>query len=308
VPRAAEPARKVRRLVGGAARSEPTGLPALENPGRDTPGEFQPIRQLRAHEYVAEQIRRHILLHLIMPGEPLPTERELVATFKVGRPTIQHAIMLLAADGLVEARRGRNGGTFVTAPARDDSALNDLIQRVAMRTQEITDLLDYRRLIEPAIAEQAAIRRRAADVRAMSSALARMGEARHEAEYMREDTLFHIAVARAGRNPIFSRVVEEIRLGLNDAMTLLPESEAWHQWIDVEHDSLLEAIEARDGATARHAMEIHVESAERGLRALVRALERRTLGIVRRERTGRVTSRTAAGVTSGLQRRKGRER
>lgn len=279
--RASDPARE----LGPSADADGAGPAMRGGRGRlgiDAASEFRPIRQLRAHEYVAEQIRRHIALHLIMPGEPLPTERELVATFKVGRPTIQHAITLLAADGLVEGRRGRNGGTFVIAPGRDDAAVNELIQRVALRTQEITDLLDYRRLIEPAIAEQAATRRRAEDLRAMAAALARMGAARHEAEYMREDTLFHIALARAGRNAIFTRVVEEIRLGLGDAMTLLPESDLWHHWIDAEHDSLLEAIEARDGTAARAAMVAHVESAEQGLRALVRALERRPLGIGRK--------------------------
>ena len=59
------------------------------------PVSFDPIQQLRAHEYVAEQIRRHIALRLVGPGEALPSERELAAMFGVGRPTIQHAMRLL---------------------------------------------------------------------------------------------------------------------------------------------------------------------------------------------------------------------
>src|SRR5256885_10996226 len=47
---------------------------------------FERIQQLRAHEYVAEQIRRHISLRLIKPGESLPAERELASMFGVGRP------------------------------------------------------------------------------------------------------------------------------------------------------------------------------------------------------------------------------
>ena len=72
------------------------------------------VQQLRAHEYVAEQIRRHIGLRLIQPGEALPSERELASLFGVGRPTIQHALRLLEAGRLVEARRGRltGGGVF----------------------------------------------------------------------------------------------------------------------------------------------------------------------------------------------------
>jgi len=37
---------------------------------------FDPIQQLRAHEYVAEQIRRHIALRLVAPGESLPSEND----------------------------------------------------------------------------------------------------------------------------------------------------------------------------------------------------------------------------------------
>src|ERR1700746_3955743 len=49
---------------------------------------FERIRQVRAHEYVAEQIRRHIALRLIKPGEALPAERELAGMFGVGGPSI----------------------------------------------------------------------------------------------------------------------------------------------------------------------------------------------------------------------------
>ena len=77
---------------------------------------FAPVTPLRAHEYVAEQIRRHITLHIVGPGQSLPTERELVEQFEVGRPTIQMALRLLEAEGLVETRRGRKGGTFVLGP------------------------------------------------------------------------------------------------------------------------------------------------------------------------------------------------
>src|SRR5579864_5986033 len=88
---------------------------------------FERIQQLRAHEYVAEQIRRHLSLRLIKPGEALPAERELATMFGVGRVTIQQALRLLEAAGLVEARRGRSGGTFVTQRGGDSLAADEMI-------------------------------------------------------------------------------------------------------------------------------------------------------------------------------------
>ena len=138
--------------------------------GSASPLRFERIHQLRAHEYVAEQIRRHIALRLVKPGEALPAERELAVMFGVGRPTIQHALRLLEAAGLVEARRGRTGGTFITRPEQDSLAADDLILRVMRHRKELEDLLLYRRVIEPAVARVAAATRRSADLTAMRRA------------------------------------------------------------------------------------------------------------------------------------------
>src|SRR5690348_3096557 len=155
---------------------------------------FERIQQLRAHEYVAEQIRRHISLRLIKPGESLPAERELAVMFGVGRPTIQNALRMLEAAGLVEARRGRSGGTFVTQLGNDSLAADELILRVMRHRKELEDLLQYRSLIEPPVARVAATARRNPDVTAMRKAIQGMVAATTEPEYMRHDTDFHIAV------------------------------------------------------------------------------------------------------------------
>jgi GntR family transcriptional repressor for pyruvate dehydrogenase complex len=236
---------------------------------------FERIHQVRAHEYVAEQIRRHIALRLIKPGEALPAERELAGMFGVGRPTIQHALRLLEADGLVEARRGRTGGTFITQRDQDQLAVDDLIVRVMRQRKELEDLLLYRRLIEPAVAGVAAGTRTAADLAAMRRAIRGMTDATSEPEYMRHDTDFHIAVAQATGNAFLTRAIEEIRMRLNDAMTLLPESDAWHKRISGEHEALLSAIERGQPEAAESLMQQHVANSEQGLRAVLAAIRRR---------------------------------
>jgi len=236
---------------------------------------FERIQPLRAHEYVAEQIRRHISLRLIQPGESLPAERELAVMFGVGRPTIQNALRLLEATGLVEARRGRNGGTFVSQRASDSMAADELIVRVMRNRKELEDLLQYRRVVEPAVARIAAGARRNVDVAAMRKAIRGMAAATTEPDYMRHDTDFHIAMARATGNTVLAQAIEEIRMKLNDAMTLLPESDTWHRRISREHEALLEAIERGDGESAEGLMEQHVANSEQSLRAVLAAIRRR---------------------------------
>jgi DNA-binding FadR family transcriptional regulator len=237
--------------------------------------EFEPIHQLRAHEYVAEQIRRHIALRLIGPGESLPSERDLAGMFGVGRPTIQHAIALLEADRLVEARRGRRGGTFVCKPPESADVLDELMARVLCRQPEIEELLVFRRAVEPRVAAQAARTRSSADVSAMSQAIASMSSATSEPEYMRHDTGFHLAVARATRNRFMLGAVEDTRMRLAEAMSLLPESATWHRRLSGEHEAVLAAVQERDAFAAEHAMNLHVAASEQGVRAVLAAISRR---------------------------------
>lgn len=243
--------------------------------GTTSPLAFEPIRQLRAHEYVAEQIRRHIALRLIRPGESLPSERELAVLFGVGRPTIQHAMRLLEADQLVEARRGRGGGTFVRGSAEDSGAAEELMTRVLRGRKELEELLVYRRLFEPVVAGEAARRHRRAHLTAMWRAVRGMDEATREPDYIASDTEFHIAVARATRNRFMEAAIEDIRLRMNDAMSLLPESDTWHRRLSGEHAAIIEAIESRDAEAAHAAMDLHCAASEQSVRALLGAISRR---------------------------------
>jgi GntR family transcriptional regulator, transcriptional repressor for pyruvate dehydrogenase complex len=236
---------------------------------------FKPIQQLRAHEYVVEQIRRHIALRLIAPGESLPSERELTAMFGVGRPTIQHALRLLEAERLVEARRGRRGGTFVSKPLEDGEVMDELIARLLRRREELEELLVYRRTLEPAISRLAAEARRQTDIGAMRRAIKAMAVAPSDPDYMRLDTEFHLAVAAATQNHYLRRAQEEIRLQLNDALSLLPDSETWHRRLSGEHEAIFEAIEARDPNAAQSATELHVDNSDRSVRAVLTAIRRR---------------------------------
>jgi len=83
------------------------------------------------------------------------------------------------------------------------------------------------------------------------------------------------AVAAATGNAFLTRAIEEIRMRLNDAMTLLPESDTWHTRMEGEHEALVEAIDGGDAETAETLMQEHVASSEQGLRAVLAAIRRR---------------------------------
>jgi DNA-binding FadR family transcriptional regulator len=153
--------------------------------------------------------------------------------------------------------------------------MDELVSRVLRQRPELEEVLAYRRVTEPRVAAEAARTRRPEDLAAMCGAVAGMAQPASEPDYMRHDTEFHLGIARATGNRFLLAAIEDIRLRLNDAMSLLPESDTWHRRLSGEHDAILAAIEARDTDGAEHAMDLHVAASELSLRAVMIAIKRR---------------------------------
>jgi GntR family transcriptional regulator, transcriptional repressor for pyruvate dehydrogenase complex len=237
--------------------------------------EFDRIHQMRAHEYVAEQIRRHIALRLVAPGEALPPEREMARMFGVGRPTIQHALRVLEAQRLVEARRGRFGGTFVLTPSADSEVRDEHLVRLMRQSRTLDELLEYRLLVEPLTARVAAESHSSGDIESMESVLRILGKPLPEAEYMRFDTEFHIAIAEATHNRYLKDAIIKIRAELNDALIFLPETDVWHSRLSQEHNEIFGGISESLPDAAESASRFHVTNSNRSILAVVAAVRRR---------------------------------
>jgi DNA-binding FadR family transcriptional regulator len=248
------------------------------------PVRFERIEQQRAHEYVAEQIRRQIILRLIPSGQALPPERDLAAMFGVGRATVQQAMRLLVDDHMIEGRRGKGGGNFVLGPGEDRSGMDTLLARLLRRRDRVEEALAYRRVVEPAAAGLAAGVRSQVDLRALVDTNAAAAAAEADVEFMQADTEFHLALAEAAGNRFFREAIERIRLELNDALIALPESHVWHERSALEHEAILQAVTDRDGAGAAAAMGTHIAHTGQSVEALLAALRPRG----RRRGRGRV--------------------
>src|SRR3954469_18464029 len=101
----------------GRAVSDRSGRRTEASPARAAI--FSPIgdegRALLVERRLAEAIRSGVLAN----GERLPTEAGLAQLFGVALVTAREALVALRGQGLVTTVRGRNGGSFVTAPSGD---------------------------------------------------------------------------------------------------------------------------------------------------------------------------------------------
>src|SRR3954469_14500210 len=108
---------------------------------RNTADLFSPVSVGRISEVIVEQMRILIREGKLVPGDRLPSERNLCERFGVSRVTVREALRVLEASGLVAVRVGARGGAFVTSPsqARLGEGLADLLQLSPLTAAEVTE-------------------------------------------------------------------------------------------------------------------------------------------------------------------------
>jgi DNA-binding FadR family transcriptional regulator len=216
-----------------------------------------PIKKTRVAEEVADRIRTLMLDGTFPPGEPLPSERHLAERFGVSRGSIRDALRTLETIGLLETRHGQ--GTF-PHELSVERLVAPLASVMAYRSDLQDELLDVRRMFEPAVARAAALRATDEDLTDLERILETQRQKLKSGQSaIAEDTAFHAILARATRN----RVVMSIMATLND---LLVESRTQSlrqkgrpaRSMD-GHEAVVAALRRRDAEGASQAMYNHID-------------------------------------------------
>ncbi|GHE76530.1 hypothetical protein GCM10017786_01980 [Amycolatopsis deserti] len=257
---------------GAGLVPEPVGL----NVSRLSPRAVAlPPPEVDVNRYVADLVRREIRLGLLPPGSALPSEREFAEMLGVGRTPVQLAFRQLRSEGLIEQRRGRNGGAFVRGASEDESRFQDVIAEAVRNRDEIRQAMEYRCLVEPVVARLASERRTAVELATLQAAHDELQNSPDDASFMRSDAVFHLVLAHITGNPFLVRGIEESRQCCHPALALLPESGAFHDATIAEHHEILAAVEAREAADAERAMRAHVERSMWSVQKLLSTLKER---------------------------------
>lgn len=217
---------------------------------------FAPLAGPGRSEQVEQRIREAIVLGLIPDGERLPRELELARQFKVAVSTVREALDALRSQGLVRTVRGREGGSFVTAP---DEGHRELIAgRLAEFSRaELHDLAQQ----FVAIGGQAAA---LAAARATPSQLVGLRAVTESINFDDDrsvrsgEGLFRLEVAALAQSPRL--VGEELRLQAEFGPVLwfaLSEQEC-RAGVRAAQVALVEALAARDASAARGIVDEHL--------------------------------------------------
>jgi GntR family transcriptional repressor for pyruvate dehydrogenase complex len=212
---------------------------------------FRPVEMRTAGERIAERLITAIALGEFEPGQRLPAERDLAITLGVSRTTVREALQRLQAGGYVVTRRGREGGTFIQAAAAAPPVSDEVLRRTLdPHWEELTELLDYRRLIEALIARTAAERRDPRDIAAIRAAVEQYAAAGQRRESRVADHALHQAIARATHNNRLVELSRDIRNAVGLGFDAEPFTPRMRPRALRQHPALAEAVIAGDAAHA----------------------------------------------------------
>lgn len=221
--------------------------------------DFEAIRRNKVYEEVARQIER-LILKKLQPGDKLPSERELAETLEVSRGSIRDAIRSLELLGLVEPRQG--AGTIVREVTAD-ALVNPLANMLVRQREQVVELLDFRKMLEPPLAGRAATHASSEEISELEEILERQEAKLNKGNLaIDEDSDFHYTVALASGNTVVLKLLDVLMDMLRDTRERSLQLAGRPQKSLAGHKRILGAIKRQDAEAATAAMRRHIEDVE----------------------------------------------
>lgn len=213
---------------------------------------------------IARELGRRIVAKTYAPGDLVEDENALAEKYQVSRSVIRDAVKILVGKGLLEVRRGI--GTRVR-PRDSWGLLDDDVlawhQSAPVSTDFFNQLLDVRRVIEPAAARWAAERADDESRQKIFEAAERMEQEKGSIEdFVMADALFHRAILRASNNEVLRSMEGVIFSALLSSIRLTNRDPRDNERSIPFHRAVAGAILDRDGDLAAARMSDHLEDSQ----------------------------------------------
>lgn len=212
---------------------------------------------------IRERLLRRIRSGEFAPGDPLPSERELMFAHKVGRPAIREAMQDLARMGLLEIRHGRRARVVAPSIGRMVDEIGETMRHfLANSPASLEHLKEARRLFELQMVRTAAQRRSTSDIARLRGLLQAQSDASGDLErFIARDGDFHREIAAIGGNPIFPALMEAMFKWLLVTYRGAVSVPGLEKLTLREHGQILDAIAAGDEEAAVKHMIDHLNRA-----------------------------------------------
>lgn len=219
------------------------------------------VQKTNLYKQIANQIQDLIDQGKLKHGDQLPPERELAEIFKVSRHPVREAIRTLEQKNILRSRVG--SGTYVIL--EDEPSVVEFIAKSIQREKEkLSDIFEFRRMLEPQIAGMAAENASQTDIKTISDILEDQRQATGDfEEFIGLDQAFHLSLAKAAGNSILPRIVERIIDILAESRAKYSQSSSRIKHSISGHQKILDAIRQSNPAKASQAMHSHLIEVEK---------------------------------------------
>jgi DNA-binding GntR family transcriptional regulator len=219
--------------------TERSSLPTFENDSAS-----------RAAGTVAETVRRWIISDILRPGDAV-TEEDLAARLGLSRTPIREGIARLEAEGLL--LRGKNRQLAVFRPSLED----------------LVEIYDIRRALEPVAARLAADHATPKDVEELREIYDRMHQAKGATRIQQHEE-FHWRLYEMAQRPRIAKFTHTLRLQSEPTLRLAIElaPEILNQ-ADREHRRMITLLRKRDAEGLQGLMTRHLQRTIDTLNALL---------------------------------------
>lgn len=218
----------------------------------------EPIRRRRLYQDVADRLSRAIIEGDIKAGEPLPSEREIMDAFGVGRTAVREALFALQTDGLVSLSSGRRPVVVEQAKSIMDK-LATPARQMLVKPDRLRQLQEARRLLEKSLARQAARTATAGQLAAIEDALKKNRAALGDRDaFVRTNMYFHVQIARACDNIFVDALLTAVSEWLDEHRRIAIKQSGAAELAYRRHEEIFEAIRTGDADAAEAVMEQHL--------------------------------------------------
>lgn len=219
---------------------------------------FKKIKAEPPSDKVRQEILRAVLSGRVKPGDRLPSEEVLAQQFGVSKTITRDALKSLKAVGLVEIRRGREGGAYIRK-SNAEQVRETLHTFLYLQHASTRELYDIRVMLEPEIASRAASAIDPETLEGLKRNVVAFGERLERGESTRDVEIeFHRMLARSLGNPFLSLIMESIFAFQTDFKKTLRLPSGFARDVYHEHESIFELVAARDSEGVRAKMLEHM--------------------------------------------------
>jgi len=219
------------------------------------------ITRERVSDQIKNILKQGILDGHFKPGDKLPPEVEIAKQYNVSKVSAREALREMESQGLIQKKRGVFGGSFVAEPG-SDKMVDVVSNSFLFGGVTVTDLAEFRQILEPGLARLAAKRRTDADLSAMEDCIRDIKVSIEKGKPDQTKAIgFHLLIADACHNLFISSLMEALVNVFQRVLAKEPDFETASQ--DIEYNQLFyKYIKARDGEKTRQVMTRHFDTLE----------------------------------------------